>query len=217
MKIDIKILNISNKIRFIILIYIYSINLMVFTEEVNNHPSHCGIAAVNDILNYISVYPDKVELVPDDYCSSSTELSLLDLKNILKQNGFDSYGFKLFISELDTKYLPAIAHLENHFVSILDCTDTHLLISDMNRTPVIITKRKFASSWTGNILSVKTNNNLFSGDMVEVRVNPEKNNPWSPMKINLGFIESRSPIKINWMIHNETNQYLTSYSIDSDV
>jgi hypothetical protein len=46
---------------------------------------------------------------------------------------------------------------------------------------------------------------------VEVRVNAEKNNPWSPMKINPGYIESKSPIKIEWMIHNETNKHLSSY------
>jgi len=205
----------SSKLTFIIFLSIFTANLIVSAAPVKKSPPHCGIAAINAILDYTAVYTDRVDFLPDDYCSSSTALSLFDLKNILKQKGIDSSGFRLSINELNKEYLPAIAHLENHFIAILDCTDSHLLISDMNRKPVIITKAKFASSWTGNILSIKTDINLFSGNKVEVRVNAEKNNPWSPMKVNPGYIESKSPIKINWMIHNETNKHLSSSSVES--
>ncbi|MBN1902327.1 DUF1573 domain-containing protein [Candidatus Sumerlaeota bacterium] len=179
-------------------------------------PPHCGIAAVNSILKYISIYPDQIDLVPDDYCSSSTALSLLDLKNILKEKGFDSSGYLVSIQELDKKFLPAIAHLENHFIAILDSTDTHLLISDMKRYPFIINRGTFSSyRFTGNILSVNMGSHRYSDNKAEVRILPGKNNPFSSVKINLGNIQSKDPIKIQWRINNETNRYLSSSSIDS--
>lgn len=139
----------------------------------------CGSAALATLLSFSYDHPVTEQVVFADMFKNGDKtlieqegFSLLDMKNYLAREGYESAGFRAPLEKLVSVSLPAIVLINesgyNHFVVIRGFSDGEIMVADPAVGMKIISVRQFEAQWSGIfflILSdVKLAQNSFRND-----------------------------------------------------
>lgn len=120
----------------------------------------CGSAAVATLLTFSYNHPVTEQAVfasmfnnGDQKLIEQQGFSLLDMKNYLTRQGFDSAGFRAPLEKLADVSLPAIVLINesgyNHFVVVRGFSDGEIMLADPAVGMKIQSVRRFEAQWSG--------------------------------------------------------------------
>lgn len=103
-------------------------NLINIQQDSND----CGAACIETILNYYKGYVS-MEQIKLDANMNKEGITAYDMVETLKKYGFNSYGTKLTLKELESLHLPCILHLQyqsgyNHYVVLLKSSNNSYVV-----------------------------------------------------------------------------------------
>jgi hypothetical protein len=130
--------------------------------------------------------------------------SLLDIKNYLKERGYQSDGFRISLDKLKGVGIPAIALINHkgykHFVVVKGVTATEILLGDPSNGVRRMPRPQFESMWNGLLFLIR--------DKEEVAKHSfNQENEWniiprSPLGLALGRQELSN---ITWMLPGQND------------
>lgn len=135
--------------------------------------AECGLACLAMILGF---YQSSLTLsdVRQHVRLTLKGVTLLHLKKIAQDFGFNSNVLRLDIAQLNLVTLPAIIHWDmNHFVVLKKITNKSYIIHDPSSGVRKFSRDNFDRYFTGIVLELIPNNNLLQNSIIK---NPKKSN-----------------------------------------